>query len=144
MAEQQTYATHRQWVPLWHYLALPVSLINVFVVLWHARTGFGVNAAWGILVSIAFAATAYLSRNQAIVVQNRLIRLEERLRLKEVLPEGTRGRIGELSISQLVGLRFAPDAELPGLVERCLSGDLANAEAVKKAIKGWRPDTYRA
>lgn len=144
MAETQTYATHRKWVPLWHYVALPVTMINVAVVLNNLRKTPDLMHGWAVLVSFAFFATAYLSRSQALVVQNRLIRLEERLRLKEVLPAAMHAHIAQLTTSQLIGLRFAPDAELPGLVEACVGGQLANAEAVKKAIKGWRPDTLRA
>ena len=84
------------------------------------------------------------ARAQTLTVQDRVIRLEVRLRLKEVLPAALVARIGDLSARQLVGLRFAGDAELPGLVERCLSGQLANDEAVKKEIKNWQADWLRA
>jgi len=67
-----------------------------------------------------------------------------RLRLKDVLAPALAARIDELTVSQLVGLRFASDAELPGLVERCLNGQLANGEAVKKEIKNWQADWLRA
>ena len=144
MADQQTYATHRQWVPLWHYIALPIATINVFVVGVRVfKDGINMRSVWGLLFAIAFFAVAYLSRQAAITVQNRLIRLEERLRMKEILPAALVGRVGELSVSQLIGLRFASDAELAGLVERCLGGELKNAEQVKKVITTWRPDTLR-
>ena len=144
MPETQTYQTHRQWVPLWHFVALPIAMANLVIQFMALRNGMTFASIWGAVFAIGFAAAAYLARQQAIVVQNRLIRLEERLRMRDALPEGTRGRIGELTTSQLIGLRFAPDAELAGLVERCLGGQLANAEAVKKEIKGWRADTLRA
>ncbi len=144
MAEQQTYASHRMWVPLWHYVATPIALINLIKTLVSLKNGITFTSIWAVVFAVGFAAVAYLSRAQALTVQNRLIRLEERTRLREVLPESMRGRISELTLSQLIGLRFAPDAELAGLVERCLGGQLANAEAVKKAITGWRPDTLRA
>ena len=144
MPETQTYQTHRQWVPLWHFVALPIAMANLVIQFMALRNGMTFASIWSAVFAIGFAAAAYLARQQAIVVQNRLIRLEERLRMRDVLPEGTRGRIGELTTSQLIGLRFAPDAELGGLVERCLGGQLANAEAVKKEIKGWRADTLRA
>ncbi len=144
MSETQTYQTHRQWVPLWHFVALPIALANLIIAGMGLKQGFSFSTIWVVVFAIGFAAAAYLARQQAIVVQNRLIRLEERLRMRDVLSEGLRGRIGELNTSQLIGLRFAPDAELAGLVERCLSGQLADAEAVKKEIKGWRSDTLRA
>ncbi len=144
MSETQTYKTHRQWVPLWHYVATPIALINVIVAAKGLSGGMTFANSWAVVFALGFFAVAYLSRQQAIVVQNRLIKLEERIRMKELLPEALRARIGELTTSQFIGLRFAPDAELVGLVERCLGGQLANAEAVKKEIKGWRPDTLRA
>ena len=75
--------------------------------------------------------------------QDRLIRLEERLRLSEILPEDLRGRIGDLKEGHLIGLRFAPDDEVPDLVRQILDGKLKGRKDIKKAIKTWRPDYYR-
>ena len=77
-------------------------------------------------------------------MQNRLIALEMRLRLAATLPPELRTRIPELRLRHLIGLRFAGDAELPGLVERCLRGELATADAIKREIREWRPDFARA
>lgn len=140
----QTYATHRKWVPLWHYIATPIALMGLIKSLYDLRFGTDLHAIEKVVFMVGFAATAYLARQSAITVQNRLIRLEERLRLQSVLPEAMRGRIIELSTSQLIGLRFAVDGELAGLVERCLSGELKGAEQVKKEIRTWRPDELRA
>jgi hypothetical protein len=81
-------------------------------------------------------------RSWATRLQDRVIRLEERLRLAGVLPEPLRSRIGELSDSQLVGLRFSSDAELPALVQRALDEKLSRSD-IKKAITNWRPDYSR-
>ncbi len=140
----QTYATHRKWVPLWHYIATPIALLGLIKSLYDLRFGMDLHAIEKVVFMVGFAATAYLARQSAVTVQNRLIRLEERLRLQSVLPDGMRGRIVELSTSQLIGLRFAVDGELAGLVERCLSGELKGAEQVKKEIRTWRPDELRA
>lgn len=140
----QTYATHRKWVPLWHYIATPIALLGLGKSLYDLRFGTDLHAIEKVVFMVGFAATAYLARQSAVTVQNRLIRLEERLRLQSVLPEGMRGRISELSTSQLIGLRFAVDGELAGLVERCVSGELKGAEQVKKEIRTWRPDELRA
>ena len=76
-------------------------------------------------------------------VQDRVIRLEERMRFAEILPDDLKGRIGELKESQLIGLRFASDEEAPDLVRRILDGELTELEEIKKAIKTWRPDYFR-
>jgi hypothetical protein len=81
-------------------------------------------------------------RNYALRVQDRVIRLEERLRLMSVLPEPLRARIGELTVQQLIGLRFASDQELPGLVQRALDEKLSPAD-IKKSVVTWRPDYSR-
>jgi hypothetical protein len=81
-------------------------------------------------------------RNYSLRVQDRVIRLEERLRLMSVLPEPLRSRIGELSVQQLIGLRFACDQELPGLVQRALDEKLSSAD-IKKSVVTWRPDYSR-
>ena len=82
------------------------------------------------------------ARMYATKLQDRIIRMEERQRLYGLLPETLRARIGELSEAQLVGLRFASDAELPGLVEETLAKKLSAAQ-IKKSIKVWRPDYFR-
>jgi hypothetical protein len=76
-------------------------------------------------------------------VQNRLIRLEMRLRLREVLPAPLAARIPELTVRQLIALRFAGDAELPALVERTLKGDFAKPRDIKRAVTDWQADYLR-
>ena len=146
MADQtQTYATHRRFHPAWHFFALPVLVINVVwaaVIAVRHPTTIGVH--WNLVVAVAIFIAVGTARGQTLSVQNRVIRLEMRLRLRDVLPGAMHGRIRELSLSQLIGLRFAGDAELPGLVDRCLSGELKDGEAVKKVIKDWQPDFVRA
>ncbi|HMI49418.1 MAG TPA: DUF6526 family protein [Gemmatimonadaceae bacterium] len=145
MAEQQTQtlASHRRFIPAWHFFALPVLIINVFVV----GVNFGKNPtmanAWTVVVAIALAIGIALSRNMPLRAQDRVIRLEERIRLERLLPADLRGRLGDLTTGQLIELRFAPDDEVPELTRRVLGGELTTRGDIKKAIRNWRGDHLR-
>ncbi len=121
-----------------------IVLLGVIAAAVHAYRQGGYYNWWMVVYAAGIMLCVFRARAQTLTVQNRVIRLEMRLRLKEALAPALAARIGELSVSHLVGLRFASDAELPALVERCLSGQLANNEAVKKEIKNWQPDWLRA
>ena len=140
----QSYATHRRLFPLFHYVALPILFANVAVAVGHAIRRPSMWNAWLVVVALGLVAGLVASRASTLHVQNRVIAFETRLRLAAVLPPELRVRIPELRLKHLVGLRFAGDAELPGLVERCLRGELATADAVKREIRDWRPDFARA
>jgi len=139
----QTYATHRRWLPIWHFFALPVTTINVLVQAARAYKYGGAGRWWDVLQAIAIMLAVYASRTMVLAVQNRTIRDTMRFKLQSMLFGPARDRIADLNTSQLIGLRFASDAELPALVDRCLAGELANAEAVKKVIAAWTPDEDR-
>ncbi len=143
-ATTQSYANHRRVFPLYHLFALPVLLAHVAVTLVGALREPTLWTFWTFLVSIGLVAAVVANRASTLIVQNRVIGLEMRLRLATVLPVELCQRIPELNIKQLVGLRYAGDAELAGLVERCLRGELATADAVKRAVTQWRPDYVRA
>ena len=102
-----------------------------------------VGSVVGVGFAVAVILTAFFARAFAVGVQDRVIRLEERMRLAELLPADLRPRIGELTTRQLVALRFASDAELPGLVRRVLSEELRDKNAIKRLIVTWRPDHAR-
>ena len=146
MADQrpQDFKTHRRWQPMWHFFALPVLVANIIMVARHVWGQPGLWSYWQVVVALALAIAVFAARTQTLIVQDRLIRLEMRLRMNEVLPAPLAKRVNELSARQLVGLRFAGDAELQALVERCLSGELATDEAVKKQVRDWQPDWLRA
>jgi hypothetical protein len=140
----QSYANHRRYFPLFHYVALPILLANVMVAVAHAIQRPTPFNGWLALLSIGLVAGVVANRASTLHVQNRLIGLEMRLRLATTLAPELRARIHELHLRHLIGLRFAGDAELPGLVERCLRGELATTDAVKREIRDWRPDFIRA
>lgn len=139
----QSFANHTKWDPKWHFVVLPILLINVFYRVFEMLdTEINLGSMWDIVVAIALLLVGYSTRIYALKVQDRLIRLEERLRLAELLPPTMQNRIGELSQSQLIGLRFASDAELPGLVEETLKTQMGTKQ-IKQAIKTWRADDFR-
>ena len=140
----QTYANHRRFFALYHYIALPIVALNVVYTAINAIRAPSQANIWAFVFGVGIAAGLLAARTMVLIVQNRVIRLEQRLRLVALLPDHLRGRIVELNLSQLIGLRFASDAELPSLVGRCLAGELKNAEAVKKAITSWQADFLRA
>lgn len=139
----QTYATHRRFYPLYHY-SLAVIIANVLVRGWFAFVSPGFPAIWDFVVSVALACGLLAARSMALTVQNRVIRTEMRLRLAQILPPDLRGRVNDLTLRQLVSLRFASDAELPELMRRCLAGELVRSDEIKKAITQWQPDFLRA
>ena len=143
-ATPQSYANHRRIFPLYHLFALPVLLTHVVVTLIGAFRQPSAWTLWMVVVAVGLVAAVVANRASTLIVQNRVIGLEMRLRLATVLPVELCQRIPELDIRQLVGLRYAGDIELPALVERCLRGELATADAVKRAVQHWRPDYVRA
>ena len=140
----QSYANHRRFFPIFHYFALPILLANVVMAVIYAIRQPSAFTAWLVVMSLGLVAGIVSVRASALIVQNRLIALEMRLRLAASLNPELRTRISELHLPHLIGLRFAGDAELPVLVERCLRGELATTDAVKRAVQNWRADYVRA
>ena len=144
MSSTQTYQNHVRWLPPFHFFVLPVLLINFVVSAWNAWTNLSGSALFGCLVAAALMMTALLSRVMAVTVQDRLICLEMRLRLRELLPADLQGRINDLTRDHLAGLRFASDAELPDLVRQVLAGSLTTRKDIKMKVKNWQGDYLRA
>ena len=143
MAEPQSYANHAKTVPLFHYVLLPILLVNFLVSAYGLWQAPGLAAAWNLVMAFAFIVTALFARVFALKAQDRVIRLEERLRLRALLPPETRERIEEFTPDQLVALRFASDAELPGLAAVVLGQNLQKRAEIKKLIREWRADHCR-
>ena len=144
MAEKvpQNFSNHSRLDPPFHFFIFPVFAISFVITIVHLVTHPGLHSAWLVVFMLAAIALVFKVRMYSLKVQDRVIRLEERLRLAILLDKPLRARIGELSESQLVALRFASDAELPGLTARTLAEKLSNKE-IKKAVGQWRPDYWR-
>jgi hypothetical protein len=142
-AEPLSYKTHRAYDPLYHFFVVPVLGINVLILTYVAyRRPFWLTI-WGIVYALALIGLAWRVRSFPLRIQDRLIRLEEILRLQSVLPDDLRGRIGEISTRELIALRFCTDEELPEHVRAIYAGEYRGGENVKSRIKTWRPDPHR-
>lgn len=140
----QTFKNHAKFVPLFHFVTLPILLVNSLWTLYRAATRPGADTVIAALVGVALILMGLLARSFALRVQDRVIRLEMRLRLRELLPPDLVPRIGELRPRQLVALRFAGDRELPVLVRRVLDERQQDAKAIKQMITDWQADHLRA
>jgi|SRR5579864_4970113 len=147
----QSYATHRRYVPLYHFVTPAILLLNLlwtFVGIYHAWRGGGRfdrgNSVVQLLVAVALFLIWFYAREFALAVQDRVIRQEMWLRLGELLPVDQRARIPQLSAAQLIALRFASDEELPALTRKVLDENIADREAIKRLISNWKADDQRA
>ena len=144
MAEQN-FQNHPKWLPPFHFFVLPVLLVNLgFSLYWCGKAGFSISGVLSVLVAAAILLGFVMARVMVTKVQDRVIRLEERLRFERVLPVDLHPRIGEFTIDQLVALRFASNDELPELARKVLDEKLNDRKAIKQMIKTWRPDFARA
>lgn len=138
----QSLANYTRYDPIFHFFVLPVFLITFIATIVMAVRHPNLHSVWIVLLALALLILSFKVRMNPIKVQDRVVRLEERLRLATLLPEPLKSRIGELSESQLIALRFASDGEIPGLVHETLTKQLAGPE-IKKLIKLWRADELR-
>jgi hypothetical protein len=138
----QNLKNHTKFDPPFHFVLVPVFLANVIVAMVHCYHDPNLMSGWLVVLSACALLAVFLIRRYALKVQDRVIRLEERLRLAMLLPEAKRGMIPSLSEKQLIALRFAADFELPPLAEKAVSQNLAPKE-IKAAIGNWRPDYFR-
>jgi len=143
MPQTQTYKNHTRLLPPFHFFVLPVLFANVLITIRSIFRAPSIDTVWTAVVSAALLLLALLARNMALTAQNRIIRLEMRHRLRDVLPSDLQQRIGELTPQQLIALRFASDAELPALVRDVLAGSLATQKAIKARVKNWQGDHLR-
>jgi uncharacterized membrane protein (DUF485 family) len=145
MAEPQNYSNHVKFVPLFHFFVLPVLIANFITSIFRYRVlGFSWGWLIGMLTALALFLLAGLGRSFALKVQDRVIRMEERQRCERILPAELKSRVEEITPDQFVALRFASDAELPGLVSKVLADKITKRKAIKQLVKNWRGDYLRA
>jgi Family of unknown function (DUF6526) len=144
MAEQN-FSNHTRFFPPFHFFVIPVMLINFFWSIYRWKvSGFSLDGFVSLVVALALLLGFLSARLMALSVQDRVIRLEERIRYERLLPADLKPRIGDFTVSQFVALRFASDAELPALARKVLDEKLNERKTIKQLIKSWKPDYLRA
>lgn len=145
MAERvQSYKNHTRLLPAFHFFVLPVLLVNALNSIRHVWASPTRHFAFEVVVAVALLMLGLLSRVQALTVQDRVIRLEMRLRLRGILPPDLQPSINDLTPKQLVALRFASDAEMTDLVRDVVAGKLTTMKEIKLRVKSWQADWLRA
>lgn len=145
--EEQSYKNHRKFVPGFHFVTFSLLVLNILWALWRLFTGSFLplpDRLWALGMAVGLLLLAWYARIFPLRVQDRVIRLEERLRLAQLLPPDLAPRIGELRTGQLLALRFASDEEVPELTRKVLAENIRGREEIKKLIRRWRPDHLRA
>jgi hypothetical protein len=140
----QTYKNHARFLPAFHFFVIPVLFANFLYQARHLYMNPTPGGGVAVVVAMALLMLGFLSRIQALSVQDRVIRLEMRLRLKQVLPADLQARINDVTPRQLVALRFASDAEMTDLVRDILAGKLQAPKEIKLRVKSWQADWLRA
>jgi hypothetical protein len=148
MPKQQSYSNHTRWFPLFHFVVMPLLLLNFLdhLVRIFTATNWDLRLEqimWTIL-SITLILMALAARLMALTVQDRVIRLEEKLRYAGLLTPELNTRCDSLTKSQIIALRFASDDELGSLIERTLNGEFPDTKSIKMAVQNWRADDLRA
>lgn len=138
----QNYGNHRRWNAPWHFVVLPIVLGNALAMIVVLARAPSIDTAWAALVALAIAGGFGLLRRMALTVQNRVIRLEEELRLHRLLPDRHED-IEELTLDQLIAIRFASGLEVPHMLDRIAAGEIKSQDEIKRAVQHWRPDHLR-
>jgi hypothetical protein len=145
MAQPQSFKNHARFDPPIHFFVFPLLLVNFGFSIYatvHAWPGYMHTHLWWIVMSVVFIVWAMKTRIYALKNQDRIIRLEEQLRLADLLPESQLGLVETLTIRQLIALRFASDAEAAALAARAVAEGLTEKQ-IKEAIVTWKPDNDR-
>ncbi len=143
MKTKQNYSNHVRWYPIVHFVLTPILLFNLIWQIIRLSQEFSWDRAESVLLAAGLMILSLVARIQALKAQDRVIRLEERLRYRELLPKDLAEKASALRTRQIIALRFASDEELPELVSQVLDGKLNTTKEIKQAVKNWRGDYLR-
>ena len=139
----QNYDNHRKFVKGFHGVAFGILAVNFFYSLYVAVTAFSVASVIALLLAIGLIMVMLYARLFALGAQDRVIRLEERLRLQAILPPEQKDTIDKLTTAQLIALRFASDGEVGALAATVIAEGIEDRDEIKKRVTNWRPDHQR-
>jgi len=142
MSTPQSFRNHGRFDPLYHFFFAWIALASFVVAIVYAVQHPGFYSIWLVVVALAAFLAVFKLRSYPLKVQDRLIRLEERLRLRALAPAEFQPQIDRLNEDQLIGLRFASDGEVVELARQALEGNL-NRKQIKERVKNWRADEWR-
>lgn len=140
---EQSLANHSRFHPLFHFILIPIFVVNVLFAILKVTRSPDLQTVWNLVVSVALVFLALVMRVYALKVQDRVIRLEERSRLRQLLPSELQSRIPQLTEGQLVAMRFCADEDLEHLTRSVLDEKLLDRKQIKSRITTWRPDHFR-
>ena len=143
MPQTQNYQNHVRYYPLFHFVLVPLLSLNLLYQAYRFYQEPGLDRGIWVVVCLLFIGMILAARSHALRVQDRVIRLEEKLRYKELLSPELNAKAESLRLGQIIALRFASDEELPDLVARTLNGEFAKNKEIKMAVKNWRADHLR-
>jgi Family of unknown function (DUF6526) len=141
-ASSQNLKNHARLDPPYHVVLGLIVIVNLIIAIWHVVRHFGFYSLWFLVLSLALVVLLLRLRQYPLKVQDRVIRLEERLRLQALAPGEWHRQIYRLNESQLIALRFAGDDEVVGLAKMALEENL-NRKQIKERIRNWRADDWR-
>jgi len=143
MAKIQNYQNHVRYFPLFHFVLTPLLALNFLYQGFRMYQEPGIDRAVWVMVCLLFIVMILASRAQSLKAQDRVIRLEEKLRYERLLSPELEKKAKDLRLSQIIALRFASDEELPSLIERTLAGNFEKPKDIKLAVRNWRGDNLR-
>ena len=142
MSKTQSLKNHARFDPAYHFFLFGVYLLNLVYASIHLHRQPSYSSGWYLVLSLVAIVPILKLRLYPLKVQDRIIRLEERLRLQSLAPQEWHAQIYRLNEDQLIGLRFAADDEAVELAKQALEHNL-NRKQIKERIRSWRADDWR-